>query len=140
MLHSEILGPLDFSHYRTVSPRLGDNCVLKCSSDSFPHSTYLSACEENSQNRTLMFLCSPILERRLQTQEKLRDRFVPQFPPHFMTFSPQLEIYNALECSSHSFPRMVISILCVANCQNYILTHSCLPIAGRLFYNVKKCH
>ena len=26
-----------FSHYRTVSPGLGDNCVNKCSSDSFSH-------------------------------------------------------------------------------------------------------
>ena len=31
-------------------------------------------------------------------------------------------------------------ILYVENCQSYILTHSCLPIAGRLFYNVKTFH
>ena len=30
--------------------------------------------------------------------------------------------------------------MCVENCQNYILTHSCLPIARRLFYNVRKFH
>ena len=41
---------------------------------------------------------------------------------------------------SHSFPRMVTYILCVENCQSYILTHSSLPIAGRLFYNVRKFH
>ena len=35
---------------------------------------------------------------------------------------------------------MVTYILCVENCQRYILTHSCLPIAGRLFYNVRKFH
>ena len=58
----------------------------------------------------------------------------------FMTFFQQLETSDALQCSSDSFPRMVIYILCVENCQNYILTHSCLPIAGRLFCNVRKFH
>ena len=33
---------------------------------------------------------------------------------------------------------MVLYILSVENFQNYILTHSCLPIAGRLFYIVRK--
>ena len=59
---------------------------------------------------------------------------------HFMTFSPPLETNNALQCSSDSFPSMVIYILCVENCQNYILTHSCLPFAERLFYNVRTFH
>ena len=59
---------------------------------------------------------------------------------HFMAFSPRLETSDALQYSSDSFSRMVIYILCVENCHNYILTHSCLPIAGRLFYNVRKFH
>ena len=76
-----------FSHFRTVSPGLGDNCFL-----------------------------------------------------HFMTFSPRLETNVALQCTSDSFPHMVIYILCVENCQNYISMHSCLPFAGRLFYNVSRLH
>ena len=48
---------------------------------------------------------------------------------HFMTFSPQLEAKVALRCSFDSFLGMVMYILCVENCQSYILTHSCLPIA-----------
>ena len=59
---------------------------------------------------------------------------------HFMTFSLPLETNDALQCSSDSFSRMVIYILCVENCQNYISTHSCLSIEGRLFYNVRKFH
>ena len=58
---------------------------------------------------------------------------------HFMTFFLRLQTKVALQCSSDSFPHMVIYILSVDNCQNYILTHSCLPIAGRLFYNGKNC-
>ena len=57
-----------------------------------------------------------------------------------MTFSPRLEINVALQCSSDSFPHMVMYILCVKNYQNYISEHSCLPIVGRLFYNVRKLH
>ena len=59
---------------------------------------------------------------------------------HFMTFSPQLETNNALQCCSDSFPHMVMYILYIENRQHYISTQSCLPIAGRLFYNVRKCH
>ena len=122
-----------FSHSRTVSLRLGDNCVSKCSSDSFPHTKYMSSCMENSQTHALMFCCSPILGRRFEKQGKLWGRFVPQFFFfHFMTFSPQ--------CRSDSFTHMVMYILCVKNCQNYISTHSCLPIAGRLFNIVIKLH
>ena len=66
------------SKYRTVSPWLGDISVSKSSSDSFPHTKYMS-CMENSQNNTLMFCCSPILGRRFEKQRKLWDRFVTQF-------------------------------------------------------------
>ena len=34
---------------------------------------------------------------------------------HFMTFLPRLETNDALQCSSDSFPRMVIYNLCVEN-------------------------
>ena len=58
----------------------------------------------------------------------------------FQTFSPGLENSETSKCDSESFPGMVTYILCMENCQSYILTHSCLPIAGRLFYNVTKFH
>ena len=110
-------------HSRTVCSRLGDNYASKCSSNNFQHTTYMSPCLENCQNHTLMFGCNPIPGIRFKKLVFLL----------FMTFSPQLETNNTLQCSSDSFPRMVTYILCVENCQNYIWTHSCLPIAGRLF-------
>ena len=55
----------------------------------------------------------------------------------FQTFSPGLENQETSKCISESFKRMVTHFLCVENCQSYILTHSCLLIVGRLFYNVK---
>ena len=100
----------------------------------------MSSCVENSQNYTLMFHCSPIPGKRFEKQGKLWDRFVPQFFHHFMTFSPWLETNVALQCSSDSFSHMLIYILCLENCQNYISMHSCLPIVGRLFYNMRKLH
>ena len=33
-----------FSHYSTVSSRLGDNYVSKCSSNNFPHKFFLTMC------------------------------------------------------------------------------------------------
>ena len=105
------------------------------SHDKIPASNW-SSCMENSQNPTLMFCCSPVPKIRFEKQQKLSDRFVPQFFVHFMTFFPRLETNDALQCSYDSFPHLVIYILCVENCQNYIVTHSCLPIAGRQFYNV----
>ena len=61
---------------------------------------------------------------------------------HFMKFSLQLETNGALQCSADSFPHTVIYIyiLCVENYQNYMLTQSCVPIGGRLLYNVRILH
>ena len=58
----------------------------------------------------------------------------------FWTFSPRLENNKSSKCGSENFPRMLTYILCVENCQNNILTHSCLPIAGTLFYIVRHFH
>ena len=58
----------------------------------------------------------------------------------FKTFSSGLENNKTSKCDSESFPTMVTYILCVENCQSYILTHNCIPIPGRLFYNVRKSH
>ena len=41
------------------------------------------------------------------------EQICPTFFLHFMTFSPQLETNNALQCRSDSFPHMVLYILCV---------------------------
>ena len=54
------------------------------------------------------------------------------------TFSLGLENNETSKCGSESFPRLRTYILCVENCQTHILTNSCLPMAGRLFYNVRK--
>ena len=44
------------------------------------------------------------------------------------------------KCGSERVPRMMTYMLCVENCQSYMMTQSCLPIAGRLFYIVRKFH
>ena len=49
------------SHYRTVSPRLGDNYVSKCSSDSFPHTKYVSPCVVKCQKYIAMHHWSHVL-------------------------------------------------------------------------------
>ena len=69
---------------------------------------------------------------------KTRGQICPIVCIPFMTFSPRLEKNNMYQCSSDSFPCIVTYFLCVKNCQIYIFMHSCLPIAGRLFYNVRK--
>ena len=58
----------------------------------------------------------------------------------FQAFSSGLENNKISNCDSKSFSCMVEYILCVKICQSKILTHSCLPIAGRLFYNVRTLH
>ena len=69
-----------FSHFRILYLVLGDKYVSKCSSDSFPHTKYMSPCVENSQNHTLIFRFSPIPGRRFEKQGKLWDRFFQSFP------------------------------------------------------------
>ena len=59
---------------------------------------------------------------------------------HVMTLLSRLETNDVLQYSYDSFPQMVIYILYVENCQNNIWAQSCLPIAGRLFFNVRKLH
>ena len=58
----------------------------------------------------------------------------------FQTFSPGLEKNEISKCGSEIFPHTVTYILRVENCQNLILMHSCLPIPGRPFQNVKTLH
>ena len=58
----------------------------------------------------------------------------------FQTFSPGFKNNKTSKFGSESFPHMMTYMLRVENCQSNILSHSCLPIAGRLFYNVRKFH
>ena len=58
----------------------------------------------------------------------------------FQTFSLGLENNETSKCGVESFPRIVAYILCVKNYQSYICSHSCLPIAGILFYNGRTIH
>ena len=125
-----------FSRFETVSTGLGDNYASKWGFDSFPHTKYMSQCVKNSQNHTLMLRFSPISGRRFEKQGKLWDKVFLAF----QTFSLGLEKNKASKCSSESFPHTVTYILCVENCQNHILTHSCFPIPGRPFQNVRKLH
>ena len=123
---------MTFSHIIELSPR---KCVSKCSSDSFSHTKYTSSWVENFENHTLMFCCSPIPGRRFEKKGKLWDRFVPQ-----ILFFPFPSNWRPTLLCNVDLTHMVMYILCVKNCQNYILTHSCLPIAEILFYNVRKMH
>ena len=58
-------------------------------------------------------------EKVLKTR-KTMGQICPTLFLHLFTFSPPLEIDDALQCSSDNFPRIVMYILCVENCQNYI--------------------
>ena len=50
--------------FRTFSPRLEDNDISKCSSDSFVHTLRYVVNVENCQNYLEMFQCPPIAGRR----------------------------------------------------------------------------
>ena len=58
----------------------------------------------------------------------------------FQTFSPGLEKNKATKGGSENFPCTVTYILCVEKFQNHIWMHSCLPIPGRPFQNVRKLY
>ena len=125
-----------FLRFGTVSPGLGDNYASKCGSVIFPHTKYMSRCMKNSQKHTLMLCFSPIPGRRFEKLVKLWDKVFLAF----QTFSPGLEKNEATKCASENFPRTVTYILCVEKYHNHILMHSCLPIPGRPFQNVRKLH
>ena len=77
---------------------------------------------------------------KVMKRRKIMEQICPITFLACLTFSPGLENNQALKWCSDSFPPMMTYILCVENCQNYILIHSCLPIAGRLFQDVWKFH
>ena len=59
-----------------------------------------------------------------ENEKKLWDKSVFIGFLAFQTFSPWLENNKTSKCDSESFPHMVTYILCVENCQSYILTDS----------------
>ena len=65
---------------RTVSPQLEDNYALKCSSDNFPYTYYMSLCMENYQNYITMYSCSPITGRRSWKEKKYGTNLSRSFP------------------------------------------------------------
>ena len=124
-------------HSRAVSPQLEDNIALKCTSDSFPRTQYMSQCVEKCPNYIAMYRCSPIAGiRSWKVGEKnYGTNLCPSFLS-FWTFSPQLENKGTSKCSSDSFPCMVTNMLCVENCRKFILMHHFPLIAGRLSQKV----
>ena len=130
-----------FSHDRTVSPRLGNNYALKCSFDNFTHTMYTTMHGKRSElhcNTSLVSNCGEKVMKWRKTVEQIR----PIVFLAFQTFSPGLGSTETSKCDSESFTRTVTYFMCVKNCQSYCnnLTHRCLPIARRLFYNVTKNH
>ena len=79
----------------------------------------------------VLFFFNP--REKVRKARKTLGQICPIVVLHFMSFSPQLETNDALQCSSDMFPHMVMYIFLRENCQNYISKHNCLPIPGRLF-------
>ena len=101
------------SHYKSVSPRLGENCVSTCSSDSFPHTKYMSTMRGKplESHFDVSLFSNP--GKKVWKARKTMRQICPPFFLYFMTFFLLLETNDALQCSSDSFPGMVIYILCV---------------------------
>ena len=91
---------------------------------------------ELHSNALLVSNCGEKVIRWRKTVGKIR----PSVFLAFQTFFSGLENKETSKFGSESFLPIVTYFWCVENCQCYILTHSCLSIAGRLFYIVKKFH
>ena len=137
MLHSQVLVPCNFL---TVTPPLGDNYASKCSSDKFPQTKYTSPCVEHCPELHCNALLVSNFAEKVMKWRKTVGQIGPIVFLAFHAFSPVLENNETSKCGSESFPR-IWHIFCVwKNCPSYLLTHSCLPIVGRLFYNLRKIH
>ena len=136
MFHSEILSPWSFLTFWNGLPRIGRQLCLTMWFWHFStHKIYVTV-RGNSRNHTMFLYFSPILGRRFEKQGKQWDKVYLAF----QTFSPGLEKNGWTKCGSENFPRTVTYILCVEKYQYHILMHSCLPIPGRPFQNVRKLH
>ena len=91
----------------------------------FKHKIYVNICEKLSESHFDVLLFSNPGDS-VWKAKKTMGQICPTLFLHLMTLSPRLENKNVFQCSSDSLPCMVIYILCVENCWNYILTHSCL--------------
>ena len=78
-------------------------------------------------------LCFIVLQSR-QEGLKSRENYETDLSHSFSLFNDLLPRIGDQQCIA--LYCIVMYILCVENCQNHILTDSCLPIAERLFYNV----
>ena len=81
------LVPEIVSYYKTVSPWLGDNCVSKCRSDSFPHTKYTSSCVETLRNTLWCFFLFSNPGEKVWKVRKTMRQICPTVFLHFMTFS-----------------------------------------------------
>ena len=100
-------------------------CVKMWLWQFFKHKIYVTICEKLSESHFDVSLFSNPGDSVWKARKTMGQICTTLFL-HLMTLSPRLENNNALQCSSDSLPCMVIYILCVENCWNYILTHSCL--------------
>ena len=136
MFHSEILCPWSFLLFWNGLPGIGRQLCIKMWFWNFStHKIYLTVRWKYSEPHFVAsFFSNPGI--RFEKQGKLWDKvYLPS-----QTFSPGLEKNKATKCGSENFPRTVTYILCVEKSQNHILMHSCLPIPGRPFQNVRKLY
>ena len=140
MLHSHILGAWKCLTLWNSVPAIGRQLFKEMLFWQFStHKIYATVRGKLSELHYNALLVSNRGEKVMK-RRKTMGQICPIVFRAFQTFSPRLENNESSKCGSENFPRMVTYILCVENCQNNILTHSCLPIAGTLFYNVRHFH
>ena len=123
-------GSMKFCHIIEQSPCDWESTVCQNVALTVFHTQNISHHAWKTLRITLW--CFAVLQSRgkgLKSKENYGRDFSPSVSP-FHDILPRLETKAALQCSSDIFPRMLIYIFCVENCQNYILTHSCLPLQG----------
>ena len=115
----------------SVSPQLEDNNTLKCSSDKFAKTLRYFFIMENCQNYISMYHCPPIPGRSSLIALKLcpsRDRICMLF----RTFSPNWRtmVHWNIVLTIFHYDQIYQGLWNFF--QNYISTHCCPPIMGRL--------
>ena len=126
-------GYIKFSHILEQFPRdwettMHRNVVLTIST----HKIYVTMRGKLSELRYNVSLVSN-RGQKVMKRRKIMGQICPIAFLAFLTFFTGLENNQTSKFGFDNFPRMVTYILCVENCQKYILMHSCLPIAGGLF-------
>ena len=131
---------MQFSHIIEQSPRnwktiMRWNVVLTI----FHTQIFIIMCGKLSELHCKATLVSNSGEKVMKWRKTVRQTCPIVFLA-FQTFSQGLENNKTSKCCSESFPRMVTYFYVCGKLSYLHLTHSCLPMAGRLFYNVRKCH